>query len=194
MSFPYPSMVSILILSSLVPIPLPAVELHHRGWETCACKAHFKISVPSEAELTHGSNTRNYARDREIDLKHVLLDLTPDFDTRELDGIATLTFSPIAKPINQLKLDGINLDVSAIEASVPLTGWEAGKTEITLNFAAHIEPGVETWIKVTYHAAPRAGFYFRTAAMGYPEGDDHFWTQGEPELHRHWFPGYDFPN
>jgi aminopeptidase N len=30
--------------------------------------------------------------------------------------------------------------------------------------------------------------------MGYPAGDDHFWTQGEPESNRYWFPGYDYPN
>jgi hypothetical protein len=35
--------------------------------------------------------------------------------------------------------------------------------------------------------------YYATQ-FGYPKGDDHFWTQGEPERHRHWFPGYDYPN
>ncbi len=36
--------------------------------------------------------------------------------------------------------------------------------------------------------------YFRTPEMGYRPGDTQVWSQGEPELHRYWFPGYDYPN
>ena len=36
--------------------------------------------------------------------------------------------------------------------------------------------------------------YFRTPEMGYRPGDTQVWSQGEPELHRYWYPGYDYPN
>jgi aminopeptidase N len=160
----------------------------------CACKQHLRARFPLDPDAAHAGNGRKYARDREIDVKHVRLELDPDFDHRSLAGKATLTFAPIAKPLTQLRLDAVDLAVSKVESSAALKDWDVGKTAITLTFTQPIEPGAETSVTVTYTAEPEDGWFFRTEAMGYPKGDDHFWTQGEPERHRHWFPGYDYPN
>ncbi len=164
------------------------------GWETCACKRHLGQLVPFDPDADHIGNGRKYARDREIDVLHVKLEIDPDFEARTLSGTATTTFAPIAKPLQQLRLDAVELNVETVEASSPIEAWDVGDSAITITFADPIDPDVETWVKVTYDAEPRHGWYFRTEEMGYPAGDDHFWTQGEPERHRHWFPGYDFPN
>ncbi|MBU6301664.1 MAG: HEAT repeat domain-containing protein [Verrucomicrobia bacterium] len=170
-------------------------EMHtHGGWRLCACKRAFHEEVPFEPDAPHAGNGRKYARDREIDVRHVRLELDPDFTRRGLAGVATLNFTPIAKPLRRLRLDAVDLRVGKVEASVPVEAWDADKTALTVTFAKPLEPDVEAWVTVRYEAEPRDGWYFRTSAMGYPEGDDHFWTQGEPEKHRHWFPGYDYPN
>lgn len=190
------------LLSRLPALLLPFLlfsearaELHsHRSRELCSCKNLLIRNLAIDSKADQGSYKRNYARDREIDVKHMALDLSPDFDKRTVEGIATLSFAPIAKPLRQLTLDAIGLSVSALEASVPVESWDSGKTAITITFAAPIEAGTDAWIKINYSAEPKMGWYFRTEAMGYPKGDDHFWTQGQPEEHRHWFPGYDFPN
>ena len=190
-----PILTYLLILPWLMAAPDAAAELHfHNGWEVCACKSHLGLGIPADPDADHAGNGRKYARDREIDVRHVLLDLTPDFEKRDLSGVATLTFAAIARPLRQLRLDAIDLRVSQIEASVPIEAWDAGKTAITVTFAEPLKVGAETWVRVTYTAEPEEGWYYRTEALGYPKGDDHFWTQGEPEKHRHWFPGYDFPN
>lgn len=183
-----------LILLCLLPFPLRAEWHAHGGWEVCACKGHLLRSFPVDPEAAHAGNGRKYARDREIDVKHVRLELDPDFDHRSLAGKATLTFAPIAKPLTQLHLDAVDLAVSEVASSAELKDWDAGKTAITLTFTQPVAPGTETTVTVTYTAEPEDGWFYRTGAMGYPEGDDHFWTQGEPERHRHWFPGYDYPN
>ena len=165
------------------------------GWEVCACKRHFIRSMPLDPDADHVGNGRKYAPDREIDVAHVKLELDPDFDARSLAGIATLTFSPIAKPLTELRLDAVDLRVEDITSTAEIETWTVGNREITISFVEPIPAGAETRVTVTYDAEPREnGWYFRTEAMGYPEGDDHFWTQGEPEKHRHWFPGYDYPN
>jgi aminopeptidase N len=170
-------------------------ELHsHGGWRICACKQVLRGGVPFEPDAPHAGNGRKYARDREMDVRHVRLELDPDFDRRSLRGVATLKFAPIARPMRQLRLDAVDLRVSKVEASVAVEAWDAAKTTLAVTFAKPIEPDTEAWVTVHYEAEPRDGWYFRTAAMGYPVGDDHFWTQGEPEKHRHWFPGYDYPN
>lgn len=164
------------------------------GWEVCACKKHLGQLVPFDPDADHVGNGRKYAPDREIDVTHVKLEIDPNFDERTLSGIATTTFAPIAKPLQQLRLDAVELNVESVEASSPIEAWDVGDSAITITFVDPIAPDAEAWVKVTYDTEPRHGWYFRTEEMGYPEGDDHFWTQGEPERHRYWFPGYDFPN
>jgi len=166
----------------------------HRSWEVCACKSHLGKGFPFDPDAAHAGNGRQYAPDREIDVKHLLLDLTPDFKKRDLAGVATLTFSPIAKPLRTLRLDAVDLSISKVESSAPIEAWDAGKKALTITFAEAVPVDAETTVTVTYSAHPEDGWYYRTAAMGYPQGDDHFWTQGEPQKHRHWFPGYDYPN
>ena len=182
------------VLPLLLAGPVRA-ELHsHGGWEVCACKRHLGRIFPFDPDADHAGNGRKYARDREIDVKHVRLELDPDFASRSLAGKATLTFAPIAKPLSQVRLDAVALSVKTVESSAKLTGWDPGKTALTLTFAEPVAPGSETTVTVVYTAEPEDGWFYRTEAMGYPKGDDHFWTQGEPERHRHWFPGYDYPN
>ena len=184
----------LLILLGLLPLTLRAEWHSHGGWEVCACKARMLREFPLDPDADHAGNGRMYARDREIDVKHVRLELDPDFEKRSLSGKATLTFSPIAKPLTRLRLDAVDLSVSGVESSAELADWDVGKNAITLTFAQPIAPGAESSVTVTYSAEPTDGWFYRTEAMGYPKGDDHFWTQGEPERHRHWFPGYDYPN
>lgn len=190
----------------LIPVSILAVtlatgtvsqaELHsYGGWQACACKRHLGRFAPLDPDADHAGNGRKYARDREIDVRHVRLDLVPDFAERSLEGVATLTFEPIAKPLTELRLDAVDLRVEKIESSREIVTWDVGSEAITVTFRQPIPAGEETTVTVHYEAEPRErGWYFRTEAMGYPEGDDHFWTQGEPEMHRHWFPGYDYPN
>jgi aminopeptidase N len=184
----------LLLLLCLLPFPVRAEWHAHGGWKACSCKGRLLRSLPLDPDAAHAGNGRKYARDREIDVKHVRLELDPDFAKRSLVGKATLTFAPIAKPLAQLRLDAVDLAVGAVESSAALKGWDTGKTAITLTFAQPVAPGAETSVTVTYTAEPEDGWFYRTEAMGYPKGDDHFWTQGEPERHRHWFPGYDYPN
>jgi hypothetical protein len=51
------------------------------------------------------SDHRKYAPDRKVDILHLALDVTPDFKQRTIAGKATLTFKPIAKPLDELQLD-----------------------------------------------------------------------------------------
>ena len=166
------------LLSLLVSTPMLRAELHlHRSWELCACKSHLGKRFPFDPDAAHTGNGRQYAPDRVIDVKHVLLDLTPDFVKRNLAGAATLTSSPIAKPLRQLRLDAIDLQVSKVESSAPIEAWDAGKKAITITFADPVPVDAETTVTVTYSAHPEGGWYYRTAAMGYPQGDDHFWPR-----------------
>ncbi len=135
-----------------------------------------------------------YAPDRKVDIRHLALDVTPDFQKHTVRGSATLTFKPIAKPLDELRLDAVDLTVSGVTCSATLAGYQVTDKEIVVTFAAPVPPGRETKLTIRYSAQPVKGLYFRTPSNGYPAGDMQVWSQGESTEARHWFPCYDYPN
>lgn len=140
------------------------------------------------------STQRQYAPDREIDVLHLALDVTPDFKQRTVAGTATIRFAPIARSLRELKLDAVDLTVESVDSTAKVQAYQVTADQIIVTFVEPIAPGQETSVTIRYRAQPRQGLYFRTPEMGYPAGDTHLFTQGESIEARHWFPGYDSPN
>ncbi len=137
---------------------------------------------------------RQYAPDRKINITHLALDVTPDFDKRTVAGEVTISFQPIAKPLDELRLDGVDLTVLEVKSSARIASHHATDKEITVNFAKALPAGNDATVTIRYTAQPKKGLYFRTPASGYAAGDAHIWTQGETYEARHWFPCFDSPN
>jgi len=135
-----------------------------------------------------------YAPDREADMLHLVLDVTPDFTNRTIAGTTTITFKPLVKPLAELSLDAVDLSVSKVEASEPIAGYQVTGEKLVVTFAQPMAPDREAWVKVTHSAEPTEGIYFRTPEMGYKDGDTHLFSQGEELEARHWFPCFDAPN
>jgi aminopeptidase N len=137
---------------------------------------------------------RKYAPDRQIDILHLTLDVTPDFKQRTVSGTATWKFKPIAKPFAELKLDGVDLNVASVTATEKVAGYQVTEDHVIITFAEPIPAGQEASVTVRYSAQPERGLYFRTPELGFKPEDIHLWTQGEADEARHWYPGYDYPN
>src|SRR6185503_17386763 len=168
--------------------------------------ASFVLPLTAESEALHcarghawfaaadSPDYRKYAPSREIDILHLTLDVTPDFKARTISGKAVLRFKPIARPLDELKLDGVDLRVRTVTATESLLGWQATDKQVIVTFDKPIPPDREVSVTIDYSAEPKHGVYFRTPEMGYKPEDTHLWTQGEPLEARHWFPGFDAPN
>lgn len=139
-------------------------------------------------------NYRKYAPDREVDIDHLVLDVTPDFPRRTVSGTATWKFKPIAKPLSALKLDGVDLNVESVTSTEKVASFQVTDEKVIVNFAESIPAGKEASVTVRYSAQPEKGLYFRTPELGYKPEDMHIWTQGESHEARHWYPSYDYPN
>lgn len=138
--------------------------------------------------------SRRYAPDRDVDVTHVTIDVTPDFAARTIAGVTNITFVPIVKPLTELKLDAIDLNLVSVQAEAKIAGYTATDEAITITFSPPVLPGDTTTVTVTYDAEPQRGLYFRTPEMGYPEGDAHLFTQGESHTAPYWYPNFDYPN
>src|SRR5690348_9878359 len=67
---------------------------------------------------------RKYAPDREVEVLHLALDATPDFKKRTVEGKATWTFKPIAKPLAELKLNAVDLAIHTVESNSKIQAYE----------------------------------------------------------------------
>jgi len=137
---------------------------------------------------------RQYAPDREVKVLHLALDVTPDFKKRTIEGKATLQFEAIAKPVQELKLDAVDLDIRDVVSTRKLLAWQVTDENVVLTFAEPLAAGQDATVTIIYSAEPSLGLYFRTPEQGYKEGDTHLFTQGEEIEARHWYPCFDSPN
>ncbi|MBA4148683.1 MAG: HEAT repeat domain-containing protein [Verrucomicrobia bacterium] len=140
------------------------------------------------------SDYRKYAPSREVDILHLALNVQPNFTNRTVAGTSKLLFKPLGKALHELKLDAIDLTIIDVKGSEAIESYQVAKEQIIITFAKPIPVGKEASVEVSYQAEPARGLFFRTTEMGYKDGETHLWTQGEAMDHRHWYPGYDFPN
>ncbi len=173
----------IVLAAALLALCLPAQA------EQVDCRYAHLFEAPGDSAVD-----RKYAPSRQIDILHLALDVTPDFKERSVAGTVTLRFQPIAQPLAELKLDGVDLSVQKVVSSEQVQNWQATDKNVIVTFESPIAPGKEATVSITYSAVPRQGLYFRTPDQGFIPEDLHLWTQGEPTEARHWFPCYDSPN
>jgi len=150
----------------------------------------FAAAAPEKAAIAEPQ----YAPDREADILHITIDVTPDFKNRTIAGTTTIKFAPISKPLTEFRLNAVDLDVSSVTSSAKIEGYSVTDEAITITFEPAVPVGAETTVTVVYRAEPKKGLYFRTPEMGYREGDTHLYTQGETHEAPHWYPNYDYPN
>jgi aminopeptidase N len=135
---------------------------------------------------------RKYAPDRDIDILHLSLDVTPNFREKSVAGQMTMRFRPISRAVDQVRLDAVDLRVQELTSSEAIAHYENTGEELVITFKQPIAAGKEASVTVIYHAFPKEGLYFRTRDMGYE--DEHLFSQGEDSEARHWYPCHDFPN
>lgn len=158
-------------------------------WCVMAEQARAALAAGEDAD-----KSPNYSPSREVDILHLALDITPDFLKRTIRGTATLRFKPIAKGLDELKLDAEAMTIESVTATESMPRWHYDDHRLVLTFDPPVPADRETTITIRYHTEPRQGLYFRTPEMGYRPEDTHLWTQGEPVESRHWFPCFDAPN
>ena len=174
------------LLSLFIPLVSQSLRAEHRHGLQCRHAVPFLAGVDT--------TTQRYGPERQVDILHFALDVTPDFKNRRVAGTATFTFKTMLKAVKQLRLDAVDLEVSEIKGGPKIEAWQNTDRALLITFAKPIPPMRQVKLSVTYEAQPAKGLYFRTPELGYNPGDMHIWTQGETIEARHWFPCFDAPN
>src|SRR5205085_2857847 len=82
------------------------------------------LGARSAAAPADSSELRKYAPDRAVDISHLLLDVTPDFQKRAVSGTMTLRFKPISKPLRELSLDAVDLSISQVTSGEKIQAYQ----------------------------------------------------------------------
>lgn len=139
-----------------------------------------------------------YMPARQYDLEHLRLDLAFDWDRRSVEGTATNTLVPLLPGLDTLVFHAAGLDVRRVRlaggsADLPFALNPEAQT-VTVRLGRAYGPGDRLEVAIDYAARPRSGLYFVGPDEGYPRKPRQIFSQGEPELNRHWFPSWDYPN
>ncbi len=153
----------------------------------------------------------NWIRSRQIDVKHIAIDLKFDWDKESALGVTTVTAAPF-KDTDKIMLDAASMTINSVKLAngTDLKFAYDGKKdndnlEITLDRV--YKGGEDVTVKVDYStnyvnkadAETSIGSFGRGLRFIKPTADEpnkprQIWSQGESEFNRYWFPSYDTPN
>ncbi len=139
--------------------------------------------------------TRKYSRDREVDVRHIRLDVFVDPEHRSIEGTASHTVAALNDGCERVVFDAVELTVTGVtDAKGKALAFEHVDGALTVRLAARLREGEEATLEVAYKGHPRRGLYFIAPDEAYPDKPLQAWTQGQDEDARCWFPCFDTPN
>ena len=153
----------------------------------------------------------NYVRSRDIDIKHVAIDLRFDWDKAQAYGNTVVTLAPF-KDLNKFTLDAAQMQINSVTLlnGTPLKfNYAGGASDNNLEIVLDktYKAGADLAVKVDYRTfyvnkadnetpigAFGGGIRFIKPTADEPNKPRQIWSQGETEFNRYWFPSYDAPN
>ncbi len=130
---------------------------------------------------------------RDINVRHLRIEVGLDFADAAVDGVCTLTLVPLAAGRARVVLDAVEMVIHAVtlaDGAALEHAYDGQKIAFELADASEGEP---IDVVVRYRCTPRRGLYFIRPDEAYPARPLQAWTQGQDEDIAHWFPCFDQP-
>ncbi|HEY2748654.1 MAG TPA: M1 family aminopeptidase [Polyangia bacterium] len=131
---------------------------------------------------------------REVNVRHLRIEVALDFPAGAIDGVTTLTLVPLADGSARVALDAVEMQLHAVTladgAALDYT-YDGARIAFALPDG---KEGAPVDVVVRYRCAPRRGIYFIRPDELHPARPWQAWSQGQDEDNRAWFPCFDHPN
>jgi len=133
------------------------------------------------------------AKDRQIDIKHLKLELKVDLEKQSVDGIATLDYVAIQNTQNAV-LDAVDFEVKGVSANGAETKFRHDGSRLFITFPKELKEDEKGQLKITYQVRdPKDGLFFFKPTKAEPNIPKTVWSQGEAITNRYWIPCADHP-
>ena len=178
---------------------------HETVSETAESIANDKASVKTTEPVTKNGPPRgavdshSFANSDEVEITHLVLDLTVDFDNKQLSGTAEYRLKFLQDDVTELVVDTRDLAIGAVEGKVgnawePLTFSRGPEVEhLGSALSIDLKPGVDT-VRVRYQSAPTAsGLQWLTPAQTAGKKHPFMFSQSQAIHARSWIPVQDSP-
>jgi aminopeptidase N len=130
---------------------------------------------------------------REVNVRHLRIEVALDFAAAAVDGTCTLTLVPLTSGRARVALDAVEMQLLAV-ALADGSALEHTYDGQTLAFElAGAKEGEPVDVVVRYRCTPRRGLYFIRPDDACPARPLQAWSQGQDEDNRAWFPCFDHP-
>ena len=153
----------------------------------------FTLFVFSQ-NRTYVKDDKLTPREHNVDMQHLLLDVSFEPKIGKVIGNVALTFTPLLSRVDSLYLDAPNIIIHHILMDEKEIKFSQNKKGITLFFTKSLSWENSYTVTIDYYCFPRKGIYF----IGWNDEQDlsrkQIWTQGQGIDNRYWIPHYDEMN
>lgn len=148
---------------------------------------------PSKKFELPGSKA-NYIPSKQFAIKHMKLEIRPDFDEKSITCKQTLTLDIMQDKLDHIILDAAELNIISVDMDEESLRFKTIDDKLRIELPQPLAKDETIVLTIGYDAKPRQGFYFVKPDANYPNKPLQAWTQGEAALSKYWFPCFDHPD
>lgn len=180
----------ILFIGCVVSMLPPALLANEE--DQCA-----QAMIEREFSQRTGDDLRNYPPDPQVDFQHLKLEIDmSDPLSKTFTCNETLTFKTLQRPIRELSLDCVDLQIGSVtDLEDRALSFSQSTDKLTIHYPQALELAKDSGVKISYTCRePKSGMVFALPDEGYPNRPVSIHTQGQTETNRYWFISHDYPN
>ena len=165
------------------------------------CKCHFHNGesehwgiLDRKAFAQKGANP-HFAPDTPLLPKHLLLELSFDWDEERVWGSTTYDLKVNGQGVQEIIFDAVNLEIEKVMLGRRPLEFENTGERVIISLGKAFKYGGTVQVKIFHSVTrPQAGIYFTKPDEAYPDRFKTVWTQGQDEDSKYYFPCFDQPN
>jgi aminopeptidase N len=136
----------------------------------------------------------NYNPDKNLNVKHIFLDLAIDIERKTFVGSSNLTLEAVTDGVDYLKIDAVQMNIESVKINKKDVDFNHDGSIIHILLSKKLKAAEKIDLIVNYNvASPKMGLNFTGPTEYYPNKPWQVWSQGESEGSRYWFPCLDQP-
>ena len=152
------------------------------------------MSTTTSKKFELAGSKPHYTPTKQFAIKHLKLELKPDFDEKSIECRETLDIIPIEDNLQHVVLDASELNIKSVQTDGKGLQFKALEDTLRIELPTLAAEDEQVRISINYNAKPRRGFFFVKPDKDYPNKQLQAWTQGEASESKFWFPCFDHPD